>query len=79
VSLVSASIVIGTGLGILTAVTLTLQFNLFTEMPFQLDFPVALFLLVTLFSFVLAVFGSYYPSRAFTSKPIAIVLRGGGK
>lgn len=62
--------------GVFTAVTLTIQFNLFTDMPFAFYFPWGLFAWVLVFSIIVAVYGSYYPTISFNRKPIAIVLRG---
>jgi len=66
----------GTAVGAAVAVTLTLQFNLFTEQPFQLRFPWQLFGFTLLGCILLAVVASCLPARAITRLPIAGVLKG---
>jgi ABC-type antimicrobial peptide transport system permease subunit len=73
--LITASVVMGSIVGILVATTLTLQFNLFTELPFVFDFPYALFFSVIAMSLVVAVLGSFIPSQALRQKPVAIALK----
>lgn len=62
--------------GLIVSVTLTLQFNLFTESPFDFVFPTALFLLCLLGSIALALAASYWPARAVGRRPIASVVKG---
>eukprot|EP00742_Colponemidia_sp_Colp-10_P003305 GILJ01003519.1.p1 GENE.GILJ01003519.1~~GILJ01003519.1.p1 ORF type:complete len:1186 (-),score=204.90 GILJ01003519.1:249-3806(-) len=76
VSLTVASIVLGTVIGILVAVTLILQMGVFTELPFQFDFPVALFITMIALAITTAIAGSYYPASYIKSKPISNVLKG---
>lgn len=66
----------GSIIGLLIAITLTLQFNLFTEMPFAFDFPYILFGSVLAMSLFVAVLGSYVPARSLRSKQIASALKG---
>jgi len=75
-SLVLSTIVLGTALGIFTAVVLTLQILLFSELPFYFNFPTELFVMVVILSLVVAVLGSYLPANEFRKKEIAIALRG---
>jgi hypothetical protein len=75
-ALITSSLVLGTLIGMAQALTLTLQFNLFTELPFTFDFPVALFIVVVVMSFAVAVAGSYFPALKFKRKRIASVLKG---
>lgn len=63
-------------LGCFTAVTLTLQSNLFTEMPFVFVFPGALITIVTILCLITAIVGSYIPIDDFNKRPIAVTLRG---
>mmetsp|Transcript_56701 Transcript_56701/g.139396 ORF Transcript_56701/g.139396 Transcript_56701/m.139396 type:complete len:178 (+) Transcript_56701:526-1059(+) len=74
--LVGSSLVLGTAIGLLQALTLTLQFNLFTELPFVFDFPYLIFSLVLAMSVLVALAGSYFPTRAFAKKAIASALKG---
>lgn len=61
-TIVLACIVQGLMIGCLTAVILTLQFNLFLEMPFKfyINLPVTIVLLAS--SIVVSFLGSYIPS-----------------
>ncbi|ORZ31776.1 FtsX-like permease family-domain-containing protein [Catenaria anguillulae PL171] len=76
IAIVLATIALGSAIGILTALVLTLQFGLFTEMPFSFGFPVPLYVTVTVLSLVVAVAGSWYPATEFARKKIAIALKG---
>ena len=58
------------------AVSLTLQLNLFTEMPFVLSFPSILFTFMAVAVFVVAVVASYLPARELMRAPIARVVKG---
>lgn len=75
-SVVLTAFGLGTAVGLLVASTLTLQFNLFTEMPFEFNFPTGLFVLTLLGSIVLAVVASFFPARAIARLDIAGVLKG---
>ncbi|KNE69101.1 hypothetical protein AMAG_13965 [Allomyces macrogynus ATCC 38327] len=75
-AIVIATILLGTLVGGITAVTVTLQFNLFTEMPMTLAFPSGLFVFVVVFSVVVAVVGSWYPASQYRQKKIAMALKG---
>ena len=61
--------------GIVTAATLTLQFDLFIEMPFDMAFPYTLFFVMMGMALAVAGLGSYYPGRDFLQKSISNVLR----
>ena len=75
-AIVFSSTILGTSVGILTASTLTLQNNLFTEMAFVFDFPTSLFVFIVASSCALACVGSFWPINEFNKKPIAVALRG---
>jgi ABC-type antimicrobial peptide transport system permease subunit len=74
-SLVLASVILGTGIGLLIAATLTLQFNLFTELPFHMEFPSGLFWSMFTMAVGVATLGSGLPAYGFLSKTISSVLR----
>jgi ABC-type antimicrobial peptide transport system permease subunit len=76
-AIIMSALVLGSTTGILIAATLTLQFNLFTEMRFQFDFPYFLFGSVVLLSLTVAVVGSYLASLDIKRQPIAQTLKGG--
>jgi ABC-type antimicrobial peptide transport system permease subunit len=61
--------------GLMIAATLTLQFNLFTELPFHMEFPSSLFLTMLVMAFTVAVLGSGLPAYRLLSKTISSVLR----
>eukprot|EP01118_Nematostelium_gracile_P018642 TRINITY_DN8356_c0_g1_i2.p1 TRINITY_DN8356_c0_g1~~TRINITY_DN8356_c0_g1_i2.p1 ORF type:complete len:428 (+),score=120.56 TRINITY_DN8356_c0_g1_i2:64-1284(+) len=73
--LIASSVVIGSFIGLMVSITLTLQFNLFTELPFTFDFPYVLFFSVFAMSIGVAVIGSYMPSVQLKKKDIAIALK----
>eukprot|EP01105_Mastigella_eilhardi_P014560 TRINITY_DN3312_c0_g1_i1.p1 TRINITY_DN3312_c0_g1~~TRINITY_DN3312_c0_g1_i1.p1 ORF type:complete len:1294 (-),score=364.22 TRINITY_DN3312_c0_g1_i1:27-3428(-) len=74
--LVLSAVFMGTLLGIVVAVLLTAQFDLFTQLPFQFDFPIVLFAAALVMSFVVAVLGSLLPATAIRIKKIGAVLKG---
>eukprot|EP00741_Cyanophora_paradoxa_P007415 tig00001128_g7174.t1 len=76
VCVVVACVASGTAVGLLVAVTLTLQFGLFTELPLAFDFPGALFALVVLLSLAAALLGSWLATRKFTAMEITRAMRG---
>eukprot|EP01062_Namystynia_karyoxenos_P016903 TRINITY_DN16223_c0_g2_i1.p1 TRINITY_DN16223_c0_g2~~TRINITY_DN16223_c0_g2_i1.p1 ORF type:complete len:1302 (+),score=431.16 TRINITY_DN16223_c0_g2_i1:222-3908(+) len=72
---VLAAFLCGTVVGLLIAVTLTLQFNMFVEMPFHFDFPWAFFSVLLAEAVISAVFGSWVPARALRKREIAQLLK----
>lgn len=74
--IIISALILGSATGLGIALTLTLQFNLFTEMPFQFDFPYFLFASVTIMSIFIAIGGSYLASRDIKKIQIAQVLKG---
>eukprot|EP01114_Cavostelium_apophysatum_P002845 TRINITY_DN1253_c0_g3_i1.p1 TRINITY_DN1253_c0_g3~~TRINITY_DN1253_c0_g3_i1.p1 ORF type:complete len:1241 (+),score=361.47 TRINITY_DN1253_c0_g3_i1:25-3723(+) len=73
--IIFTSVIIGATIGLLVSITLTLQFNLFTELPFSFDFPYALFFSVFGMSLFVAVVGSYIASHPLRKKDIALALK----
>lgn len=69
-------IAIGTAVGVFTAIALTLQFNIFTEMPFQFTFPTGLYFVVTIASTLVALAGAYFPATTYCKLKIAAALKG---
>lgn len=74
--LVMSAFFCGTLIGVVIALTLTAQFNLFLEMPFQFSFPYILFISIGVMAVVVAIVGSWLPARQLRKKEIALVLRG---
>jgi ABC-type antimicrobial peptide transport system permease subunit len=74
-ALVLSSVLIGASVGILISISLTLQFNLFTEMPFQFRFPYLLFFSMSGMAALVAVLGSALPVISFLRKSISNIIR----
>jgi ABC-type lipoprotein release transport system permease subunit len=74
-TIVVTSALLGTVIGILVACSLTLQFNLFTEMPFVMRFPTSLYCVVLVLALICATVGSYFPVRNFMKRSIADIIR----
>ena len=74
-TLIGSSLLLGSSVGILVSITLTLQFNLFTEFKFQFDFPYALFFTVVGMSVLVAVLGSFLPANVLRKRNIATALK----
>ena len=74
-TLVLSSVIIGAGVGMLTSISLTLPFNLFTEMPFRFEFPYALLFAMTSMAAVVAVLGSFVPTYQLLKRPISEIVR----
>lgn len=75
-ALVGAAFTSGVLIGIITAGTLIMQFNLFIEMPFEFKFPWDLVLTMGGLAIILAIVGAYLPARVLKKQEIAQVLRG---
>jgi ABC-type antimicrobial peptide transport system permease subunit len=75
VALVLSCLVLGTAVGVIISITLTLQFNLFTEMPFKMQFPADLFSIMFVLSLITAVVASALPAYQFNQKTITDILR----
>jgi len=74
--LIFASGVLGSIVGIVVAVTLVMQFLLFTELPFEFLFPTDIFCVTFIFGFFTALGGSYYAVKEIRDKPIANITKG---
>ncbi|MDP2435365.1 MAG: ABC transporter permease [archaeon] len=75
-ALILSAVIISTLLGVAIATTLTLQFDVFTEMAFEFSFPSFLFFSVSTLSVIVSFGGSYLASRDLGNKPIAAALKG---
>ncbi|EGC28601.1 hypothetical protein DICPUDRAFT_159955 [Dictyostelium purpureum] len=74
--LIFSSMVLGLIIGLGVALTLTLQFDLFTELPLSFEFPYFWFIGVLLMSIGLAIIVSYQSSKEYRERMIASVLKG---
>ena len=75
-ALTLAATMLGSGVGLLIATSLTLQFNLFSEMPFAFVFPTGLYASTVIMAVGCALVGSYLPARRCLAKSIADTIRG---
>ncbi|KAL4502254.1 hypothetical protein ABPG72_000489 [Tetrahymena utriculariae] len=75
-SLVLASGTIGTIIGLVVAVTLTLQVLMFTELPFRFVFPYEMFLTTFFFGLFIAAAASYTALSEFKDKAISSIVKG---
>ncbi|CAG9323306.1 unnamed protein product [Blepharisma stoltei] len=71
-----SAVVLGTTVGISIAVLLSAQFNLFTEMPLDIEFPFAMFFIMVFIALLAAVGGSYYPAKDIEKFEISRIVRG---
>ncbi|KAF2072454.1 hypothetical protein CYY_006230 [Polysphondylium violaceum] len=74
--LIFSSMILGLCIGLGIALTLTLQFDLFTELPFSFEFPYIMFIGVLISSIFIAIFVSYQSSKEYRERMIASVLKG---
>ncbi|EGG18606.1 hypothetical protein DFA_04100 [Cavenderia fasciculata] len=74
--LIFSSVILGLLIGLGIAITLTLQFDLFTQLPFSFQFPYALFFGVLSASILIAIGVSYQSSKEYRTRQIASVLKG---
>ena len=71
-----ASGLIGTVVGIVVAVCITLQLVMFTELPFTFVFPTSMFLVTFLGGFLTALLGSYFAVRDIRDRSISNIIKG---
>ncbi|CAD8134904.1 unnamed protein product [Paramecium octaurelia] len=76
VSLITASGLIGTIVGLVVAITLTLQILMFTEFSFKFIFPTEIFLITFLGGFITATGASYLAVLEIRDKSISTILKG---
>jgi ABC-type antimicrobial peptide transport system permease subunit len=74
--IIASSVLLGSAVGLLVAITLTLQADIFTELPFKMEFPVFLFCSLVIMSVTTAFLSSFIPARVLGAKKIASVLKG---
>ena len=71
-----SAVFVGVTVGILVAITLTLQFNIFIELPFRFVFPYLSFFLMVGGAIIIAFLGAYLPARRISQVHIASILKG---
>ncbi|ORX53870.1 hypothetical protein BCR36DRAFT_348918 [Piromyces finnis] len=76
ICIILACVVVGTIIGVCSATILTMQFNLFMQLPFTLSFPFYMFFEMVFLSLIVAIIGSYVPGKHYAEKPINIVIKG---
>lgn len=75
-ALILSAVIISTIIGFAIAATLTLQFDIFSEMAFEFTFPSFLFFSVCTLSIAVAFLGSWMAAQELRKKPIAAALKG---
>jgi hypothetical protein len=74
-SVIISAILIGTCIGFALATILTLQQNIFTELPFKIVLPGWLFLSTVVLSILVAALGAYFPVSSILPWSIARILK----
>lgn len=74
-SLVVAAGILGTAVGIIVSLLTSVQFNIYTELPFRFVFPTAVFCVAIGASLLTAIFGSKYAVDSVKNKQIATIIR----
>lgn len=74
--IILSAILVGTGIGLMVSTTLVIQFNLFLELPFNLAFPIRLYLVMCILGIIFALVGSYIPTENVTKLPLFKILKG---
>jgi ABC-type antimicrobial peptide transport system permease subunit len=74
-AVIGSAIILGTSIGVALATLLTLQQNIFTELPFKLVLPGWLFMSMIFLSVVVAALGAYIPVSSILPWSIARVLK----
>lgn len=75
-ALTLSSGLLGTTVGIVVAITLVMQFLVFTELPFEFLFPTNIFCVTFFSGTITAILGSYYAVKEMREKPIAYITKG---
>ena len=75
-AIVLACVILGTVIGLVVAIMMTVQFGMFTQLPFSFQFPSVLFFPVLAMCLIIAFIGSYIPASVIRRKPISSVLKG---
>ena len=75
-SIIIASILTGTFIGIVISCTLILQFDMFVELPFIFNFPYKLYFILTSFRLVMGLLGSYYPIYEVNHMSLIKIMKG---
>ena len=75
-AIVLACVILGTLIGLVVAIMMTVQFGMFTQLPFSFQFPSVLFFPVLAMCLIIAFVGSYIPASVIRRKPISSVLKG---
>ena len=75
-TIIIASTIIGTILGIIISSSIILQFDIFIELPFIFNFPFKLYFILISIGFFLGLLGSYYPTYAVNSLSLVKIMKG---
>ena len=75
-TIIIASTIIGTILGIIISSSIILQFDIFIELPFIFNFPFKLYFILISIGFFLGLLGSYYPTYSVNSLSLVKIMKG---
>ena len=75
-TIIMTSIIIGTILGIIISCSLILQFDIFMELPFILNFPYKFYFILISIGLFLGLLGSYYPTYDINTISLVKIMKG---
>ena len=75
-SIIIASVITGTFIGVVISSTLILQFDMFVELPFIFNFPYKLYFILISFGMFMGLLGSYYPIYEVNHMSLIKIMKG---
>ena len=75
-SIIIASVITGTFIGVVISSTLILQFDMFVELPFIFNFPYKLYFILITFGMFMGLLGSYYPIYEVNHMSLIKIMKG---
>ena len=75
-TIILTSIIIGTIIGIIISCSLILQFDIFMELPFILNFPYKFYFILIIMGLLFGLLGSYYPIYAINTINLVKIMKG---
>ena len=75
-TIILTSIIIGTIIGIIISCLLILQFDIFMELPFILNFPYKFYFILIIMGLLFGLLGSYYPIYAINTINLVKIMKG---
>ena len=71
--------ILGFGIGIVTIIMVTVQFYLFVELDWHLEFPLILFIVLVLVSIITTYFSVHIPMQSVNTKSISSQIKANGQ